>query len=51
MLGVDLLGGGALVTMGTSFQLSVFFALGGGGAEGVPLLGGPPMGGGATGLP
>jgi hypothetical protein len=53
-LGVDLLGG-ALLTRGTSFQFSLFFALDRGGSEGVvdEALGGPPIaiGGGAATLP
>jgi hypothetical protein len=38
--GVPLLAGLALVTMGVSFQLTMSFALEGGGAEGVVFLGG-----------
>lgn len=48
-LGVDLRGI-PFDMIGTSFQESVFFALGGGGPEGVVFLGGAPMGGG-TGVP
>jgi hypothetical protein len=49
-LGVDLRAGGALVTRGTSFQLSIFFTLAAGVTdEGVVFRGGPPIGGGARG--
>lgn len=50
-LGVDLRGA-AFVTIGTSFQFSIFLAFDGGGpADGVVFLGGPLIGGGAIGAP
>lgn len=45
ILGVPLRGG-ALATIGTSFQFCMFFDFDGGGTEGVVLRGGAPIGGG-----